>query len=122
MFGENSTTRFADVQDGLSNTVAICESTRLVFNGRCTPWAYRGWVQVGNDIAYPQGINNWVYNATMVPRIGQVGSWGWPGSLHPSGCMVTMGDGAVRFVPQNTDTVTKNNLAAMGDGLAVNLP
>jgi prepilin-type N-terminal cleavage/methylation domain-containing protein len=122
MFGENSTTRFADVQDGVSNTVAFCESTRLVFNGRCTPWAYRGWVQVGNDIGYSQGINNWFYNATMTPRVGQVGSWGWPGSLHPSGCMVCMGDGAVRFVPKNTDTVTRNNMAAMADGLTVTLP
>jgi len=122
MFGENSTTRFSDVTDGASSTVAICESTKLVFNGRCTPWAYRGWVQVGNDIAYAQGINNWVYNATMVPRVGQVGSWGWPGSLHPSGCQVAMGDGAVRFVPQNTDTVIRNNLAAMADGASVSLP
>jgi hypothetical protein len=122
MFGENSTTRFADVTDGTSNTVAICESTHLVYNGRCTPWAFRGWVQVGNDIAYSQGINNWVYNATMNPRVGQVGSWGWPGSLHPNGCQVTMGDGAVRFVPQNTDSVLRNNVAAMADGFAVNLP
>jgi hypothetical protein len=57
----------------------------------------------------------------MVPRVGQVGSWGWPGSLHPSGCQVTMGDGAVRFVPQNTDTVIRNNLAAMADGSSVSL-
>jgi len=122
MFGENSNTRFADVQDGTSNTVAFCESTRLVYNGRCTPWAYRGWVQVGNDIAYAQGINNWVYNATMIPKVGQVGSWGWPGSLHPSGCMVCLGDGAVRFVPQATDTVIRTSLAAMADGNTVTLP
>jgi prepilin-type N-terminal cleavage/methylation domain-containing protein len=122
MFGENSTTRFSDVSDGASNTVAFCESTRLVFNGRCTPWAYRGWVQVGNDIAYAQGINNWVYNATMVPRVGQVGSWGWPGSLHPTGCQVAMGDGAVRFVPQNTDKVIRDRMAAMADGFAFTPP
>jgi prepilin-type N-terminal cleavage/methylation domain-containing protein len=118
MFGENSWTRFSDVTDGTSNTVAFCESTKLVFNGRCTPWAYRGWVQVGNDIAYSQGINNWVYNATMIPRVGQVGSWGWPGSLHPNGCQVTLADGGVRFVPKNTDQVIRDRLAAMADGFA----
>jgi prepilin-type N-terminal cleavage/methylation domain-containing protein len=118
MFGENSNTRFADVVDGTANTVAICESTHDVYNGRCSPWAYRGWVQVGNDIGTPNGINNWIYPTAgaVSNKVGRVGSWGWPGSLHPGGCQVTMGDGAVRFVPQNTDAVTRAALAAMMDG------
>jgi len=120
MFGENSNCKFSNVTDGTAHTVAICESTHLVYNGRCTPWAYRGWVQVGNDIGYAQGINNWVYNATMIPKVGQVGSWGWPGSLHPGGCQVTMGDGAVRFVPQNTDSVIRTRLASMADNIPNN--
>ena len=33
-----------------------------------------------------------------------------------------MGDGAVRFVPKNTDAVLRNNLAAMADGFAISLP
>jgi hypothetical protein len=118
MFGENSTTRFADVIDGASNTVALCESTHDVYNGRCTPWAYRGWVQVGNDIGVSNGINNWIYPSAGQAsyKVGRVGSWGWPGSLHPGGVQVTMGDGAVRFVPQNTDAVVRLGMAAMMDG------
>jgi len=118
MFGENSTTRFSDVIDGTANTVAICESTHDVYNGRCSPWAYRGWVQVGNDIGTPNGINNWIYPSAGAAsyKVGRVGSWGWPGSLHPNGCQVTMGDGAVRFIPQNADAVVRVALAAMMDG------
>src|SRR5262245_40610887 len=118
MFGENSTTRFADVIDGVANTVAFCESTHDVYNGRCSPWAYRGWVQVGNDIGTPNGITNWIYPTAGQDsyKVGRVGSWGWPGSLHPSGCQVTMGDGAVRFIPQNADAVVRVAMAAMMDG------
>ena len=118
MFGENSTTRFADVIDGTANTVAICESTHDVYNGRCSPWAYRGWVQVGYDIGTPNGINNWVYPTAGPPsyKVGRVGSWGWPGSLHPNGCQVTMGDGAVRMIPKNADAVVRVAMAAMMDG------
>jgi prepilin-type N-terminal cleavage/methylation domain-containing protein len=122
MFGENSTTRFSDVTDGTSNTVAFCESTLDTDNGETTTWGYRGWVMIGTDLG-ASTINNWIYNNDPARRkVGRVGSWGWPGSLHPSGCMVTMGDGAVRFVPQNTDSVTRNNMAAMADGLSVTLP
>jgi len=124
MFGENSTTRFNDVTDGVSNTVALCESTYDVYNGRCAPWAYRGWVQVGNDIGTPNGINNWIYpsGGQASYKVGRVGSWGWPGSLHPNGCQVTMGDGSVRFVPQNADATVRVNMAAMMDGKHVELP
>ena len=41
MFGENSTTRIADVADGLSNTVAVAETTLDVFNGFTPAWGYR---------------------------------------------------------------------------------
>jgi prepilin-type processing-associated H-X9-DG protein len=123
MFGENSTTRFADVLDGTSSTVALCESTLDVYNGRCAPWGYRGWVQVGNDIGSTSGINNWIYNNTPATyRVGRVGSWGWPGSLHPGGCQVCLADGSVRFVPQTAAQVVRARMAAMQDGGAVELP
>ena len=124
MFGENSTTRIADVTDGTSNTVAFCESTYDVHNGRCSPWGYRGWVQVGNDIGYAGGINDWTYASTpgYIPKVGKVGSWARPGSLHPNGCMVCLADGSVRFVPKNTDAVIRESMAAMADGKTVAIP
>jgi prepilin-type N-terminal cleavage/methylation domain-containing protein/prepilin-type processing-associated H-X9-DG protein len=132
MFGENSNTRFADVTDGLSNTIAMGETTLLCANGTTPAWAYRGWVQVGVDPAPTQGggINVWMSNWTnppdpnraQKPQVGKVGSWSWPGSLHPSGCNFLLGDGSVRFISQTTLRTTMNRLAAMGDGQAVSEP
>jgi len=124
MFGENSTTRFSDVTDGTSNTVAFCETTLEVYNGRCPPWGYRGWVQVGVDIGYSGGINDWSYisTPTYIPKAGKVGSWARPGSLHPGGCMVCLADGSVRFISQTTDAVLRDRLASMADGNAIVVP
>ena len=126
MFGEHSTTRMTDVTDGTSMTAAIVESTFDVYNGRCNTWGYRGWVMTGTDIGSSRGINNWTYTPTpnppIIPKIGRLGSWGSPGSLHPGGCLVGMADGGVRFISQNTDLVTCDRLAAMADGNTVNLP
>ena len=121
-FGENSTTRFSDLLDGSSSTVAFCESTLNVFNGRCSPWGYRGWVQVGNDLGDANGINNWTYPTLTLPKVGQVGSWGRPGSLHPGGCQICLADGSVRFIPQTTDAITRQRLAIAADGNVVQLP
>ena len=122
MFGENSTTRFADVTDGSSNTVAFCESTYDIYNGESSSWGYRGWVMVGVDIGNASGINNWNYSSLMTPRVGQLGSWAYPGSLHPGGCQVGLADGSVRFVPQNTDVIIRERMAAMADGNPLTLP
>jgi prepilin-type N-terminal cleavage/methylation domain-containing protein/prepilin-type processing-associated H-X9-DG protein len=121
MFGENSTTRATDVTDGLSNTAMVCEGLFTVYNGRCSTWAYRGWVMTGIDLA--NGINRWTYPTTPpVTEIGQLGSWGWPGSRHIGGCNVTMGDGSVRFLPETTPTTILTLLASMADGKPVEVP
>jgi prepilin-type N-terminal cleavage/methylation domain-containing protein len=120
MFAQNSDCRFSDVADGVSNTVAICESTRDTDNGETTTWGYRGWVMIGNDLGTSAGINNWIYNNDPTrKKVGRVGSWGWPGSLHSSGCQVTMGDGAVRFVSQNTPLVVRDAMVKISDGKLV---
>ena len=123
MFAQNSDSRFADVSDGLSNTVALCESTLDTDNGETTTWGYRGWVMIGNDLGTANGVNNWIYNNDPTRRkVGRVGSWGWPGSLHPNGCQVCMGDGAVRFVPQNAVQTVRDAMARISDGNTFDLP
>jgi prepilin-type processing-associated H-X9-DG protein len=132
MFGENSTSRPRDVTDGMSNTIAMGETTLECANGTTPAWAYRGWVQVGVDPApamHAGGINVWTSPWTNPPdptrppaKPGKIGSWSWPGSLHPGGCNFLLGDGAVRFIAEGTPNATMSALAAMGDGQIFNLP
>lgn len=114
MFGENSKTKFAMVSDGTSNTFMVGESTFDVFNGRCSSWAYRGWVMTGIDPA-GDGINNWFFSTAPASIPGRLGSWGRAGSMHIGGAHFTMADGAVRFVSQNMNLTLLGNLSRMAD-------
>jgi prepilin-type processing-associated H-X9-DG protein len=119
MFGENSTTRIADVTDGTSNTLALGETTFDVYNGRTAAWGYRAWVMTGIDMRY--GINDWSF-VNITPRPGQLGSWGRAGSLHPSRAQFCYADGSVRFIDQNTALSVLEKLGYMADGNTVSLP
>jgi prepilin-type N-terminal cleavage/methylation domain-containing protein/prepilin-type processing-associated H-X9-DG protein len=121
MFGENSTTRVSDITDGLSNTIAMGESTYNVYNGTCNSWGYRGWVQIGIDVG-TYGINRWTYPTDPAPATGKLGSWGYAGSLHADGANFLMADGAVRFIHQSTPSAVLLNLACMADGNTVEVP
>lgn len=114
MFGENSATTVAMVEDGLSNTLAFGEQTLEVYNGSPSTWGYRGWVMTGVD---PQdGINNWTWASLPVPKFGQLGSWGRAGSCHRGGAQFCVADGGVRFIEQNISLTTFKNLGWMADG------
>ncbi len=119
MFGEDSTTRIADITDGTSNTIAFGEQTFDVYNGRCTGWAFRGWVQVGVNPG--NGINIWYLGGTSLP-FGTSGSWSYLGSLHTGGANVCLADGSVHFLTQTTSTTVLEQLSAMADGTVVELP
>jgi prepilin-type processing-associated H-X9-DG protein len=121
MFGENSTTRIADIADGTSNTIAMAETLYDVYNGACPGWGYRGWVQVGVDPA--QGMNVWDLGWTGNPHAGQLATW-WIafGSLHSGGANCVFADGSVHFLSQTTDLVTLSRLSTMADGAVVTLP
>jgi prepilin-type N-terminal cleavage/methylation domain-containing protein/prepilin-type processing-associated H-X9-DG protein len=117
MFGDNSRCGLTDVKDGTSNTAMMAETTRDVYNGGTNAWGYRGHVMVGMNLA-SSAINNWTYGATRYPQ-GQLGSWGYVGSLHAGGMNILMGDGAVRFISENIDTLMRQRLAYMSDGQVI---
>ena len=122
MFGENSNTKAAFVTDGLSNTVAMAETLREVFNGRAAAWAYRTWVTPGVEIARHE-INRWEWPGVIDdPYRGQLASWGHPGSLHGDGFYVLMADGSTHYLADDTDQTVRERLAAMSDGQVVALP
>jgi len=119
MFGENSTTRTANITDGLSNTFAMAETLRDVYNGRAAAWSYRSWVMVGLDLGQKK-INHW--QTAPEPRRSQLSSWGHAGSLHGDGVHVLMADGSTHYISDSTDPVILERLAAMSDGQIVQLP
>ncbi len=121
-FGENSETKTGMITDGLSNTVFLCEGTYDVYNGRRASWGYRGWVQQGIDFGTSAGINNFAYGSYSPYTPGRLGSWQYPGSVHPTGMNVTLGDGSVRFVNEKTDYTTRLRMSRFADGTPVAIP
>lgn len=120
MFGAYSNCRLTDVKDGSSNTVMLCEGTLDVKNGINQCWGYSHWVGNGIDIA-SDSINFWICCSWDVPPLqrtaaGTTANWGAAGSQHTGGCHVALGDGSVRFVSENIDTLTRYRLAHMADG------
>jgi len=114
MFGDNSRCRMSDLTDGSSNTVAMAETTLSVYNGRTPAWGYRGWVMVGVDLASTRPNDfTWTGQPTI---IGRLGSWARSGSLHTGGIHALIGDGSVRFISENIDSVTRQRICYIADG------
>lgn len=93
MFGYDRKTRFADVRDGLSNTVMMTETSEAGI-----PWAQGGRT---------------LKSLTQEPYINGPDGIGGP---FKGGCHVLMGDGSVHFVSENIDPEVFRRMAAMGDG------
>ncbi|MSR32288.1 MAG: DUF1559 domain-containing protein [Gemmataceae bacterium] len=129
MFGENSTTRGTDVKDGLSNTLALGETTMWHVNGAAFAWGYRTWVMTGVDPGTSDpGINLWHLpnvtpawqNPPYIPVVGRIRTW-WAaaGSMHTGGSLFGFGDGSVKFLRENTDATTLERLSSMDDGQVI---
>lgn len=121
-FGMFSNLNFRDITDGLSNTVLISETTLDVQDGVTAMWACSGHVGQGVQFANPPNItiNNWYCCSWATPpnanfKPNALGEWGSPGSTHSGGLNVLLGDGAIRFVSQNINVATRQNLAYIAD-------
>ena len=118
MFGMNSSCRVRDVKDGMSNSVAVCETTREVYDGETSSWACVHHYGLGVTLDKSRGINNlsWSTNPRIPGNLGQAGD---AGSAHMGGVHVLLADGAVRFLNENTDLTLCRNLAHISDGNAI---
>lgn len=120
MFGLNSRATMSDLIDGTSATVAVSESTLDIDDGECQSWACASHVGLGINFGSTRGVNLYRCCTWRTPPMaqevpGRVGEWGDPGSVHWGGCHVLMGDGAVKFVNQTIDAVTRLRLSQIGD-------
>jgi prepilin-type N-terminal cleavage/methylation domain-containing protein/prepilin-type processing-associated H-X9-DG protein len=125
MFGPESNTSMRDCTDGTSNTVAVSETTLNVYDGVTGSWGCMQHVGQGVDFATMNGqrkINDWACCGWTTPKwtylqpAGTLGEWGTPGSAHTGGCQVLLADGSVRFLSENLDGSTRQNLGYIGDG------
>ena len=120
IFHTDYSTDIAAIRDGTSNTVAVTETIREVWNGVPPAWGHAGHVQVGIDLQW-YGINVWVYNNNdpaylFMKKVGRLANWATAGSLHTGGCQALLADGSVRFLSENIDAGTRANLHYRADG------
>ncbi|MFN0199718.1 MAG: DUF1559 domain-containing protein [Planctomycetaceae bacterium] len=107
LFGDHSNSSIDAVTDGTSNTVAMVEVIYDCASGRTSGWAFRGHTYNGNSLI-SRPVND--FNAT-----GFVRYWGGASSKHEGGVHIVMADGAVRFISENSDSVTRTYLSYYGD-------
>lgn len=110
MFYQNSATRFADVRDGLSNTLMVGERAsrqRDSWEGSATwvgavPGAYR---DMGRVVGRAGRVPNHV-----LADFADFGSW------HPFGAHFVMADGSVRMINDTIDEAVYHALATRAGG------
>ncbi len=135
-FSQNSSRRFRDFIDGLSNTFLVGErrtpfgSVSNGFSGGDTIWAGVGDEVSIQGIALPVGDcsfgNKLNLRSPLAPSLTSNLPYSGFSSLHTGGGHFVFGDGSVRFIsdsiaqgPANTMGSTYQNLATVSDGLPV---
>ncbi|WP_417388927.1 DUF1559 domain-containing protein [Gimesia sp.] len=110
-FWSNSNTRLRDLTDGASNTVLIGETAR----GRVGSTTYNGGIWVGY---YDNGKTaSVVWKTENHPGSLINGTLAWAfSSQHTGGAHFLLGDGGVRFLSENIDGTTYENLGKISDG------
>lgn len=108
VFYLNSRTRFADITDGLSNTLLVGERATHQSNGWLYTWA--GVISGGdNPICRFLGDTDVTPNGNNV-RMDEFASY------HVGGAHFVLGDGTVRFIKTNIDLNVYRNLSSRSAG------
>lgn len=138
LFGQNSRFRFRDITDGTSNTLAVSEVIigfyRVTGNDSGARTDCTGTAK--DTISTRQAGYSWFYafspqaaffNTYVGPNEDRTVDCGQNSdrvnqaarSMHVGGVQATLCDGSVRFVSENIDLGTWNNLGDKADGLVI---
>jgi prepilin-type N-terminal cleavage/methylation domain-containing protein len=118
-FGYTGAATIAQVTDGTSNTLLICENHHWAW-GPTAPGTNNGnsgaWASPLNLLTMINGIN---YNAGTNPSSN--GTWNWMattgmGSTHVGGAHALLCDGSARFISQNTSIFVLQAIATRSGG------
>jgi prepilin-type N-terminal cleavage/methylation domain-containing protein len=129
IFGVGFCRRFADVRDGLSNTLAVGEMAIIEYYGytippgMCRPWTIGSRESLclySYKVVESQGVNGKSVDKTTTPTNGF--NHGPFGGFHPNGANFLVGDGSVVFLSESIDWSTYRALATVDGGEAVNVP
>ncbi|GAA4420629.1 DUF1559 domain-containing protein [Bremerella cremea] len=111
VFGINSSGKFRDVTDGLSNSVIVGESRMEKYDHDWGPfwgtWTNTFWLRMSEGINKP-------YTPPDPRPYARA-----PGSHHPGGCNALFGDGSIHFLSETTDQNTLLYLARIADGKVI---
>jgi prepilin-type N-terminal cleavage/methylation domain-containing protein len=114
-FGGDSFSNMRDFTDGTSNSALVIENVFTCRSGQIAPWACAQHAGTGTNVL--GGINKWLQVSTGISIPGRVENYNVnASSLHVGGCQVLLGDGGVRFLSENTNLLTLQNLAYISDG------
>ncbi|PQO44064.1 DUF1559 domain-containing protein [Blastopirellula marina] len=126
MFYNNSTTRFADVTDGLTNTFMVGEGMYHFLLGSHPNIANRSTTWASGELANnPYGTpitqcaaGNSINSAPQVATSHQLPEMSHTfGSHHPGGCHFALGDASVHFASENMDLAVYRSLGRRADAL-----
>ncbi|AMV19758.1 DUF1559 domain-containing protein [Planctomyces sp. SH-PL14] len=134
MFWGCSSVRFADVSDGLSNTIMIGESytdPQYSKDGQGMDfWQFGspqtgGWAPgntSGGEFTEFVGSCNGPINARLQPSVHGAIMEASFGSYHPGGAFFVIGDGSVKFISENIDIVSYQGMGSRAGNERVVMP
>jgi prepilin-type N-terminal cleavage/methylation domain-containing protein/prepilin-type processing-associated H-X9-DG protein len=110
IFSVNSSTRFADIDDGTSNVIMVGENLRLNTPATVNPLlnSSDGWAWGGAAT---------LFSTRLTPNNGQ--HFDNSGSEHSETANYLFADGGVRSISENINVITFQNLGNMNNGIPV---